>query len=285
MSAISKKIAKHLEFGAFAAVAAAGVIVRSMANDEIEGIVLRSVRYGEADAVLTIYSRERGRVSAIAKGARRPKSRIGAAAQPGVRIEVTLHRGRGSLATVRQAAIVEPNAGLWTRADRLQAAGCMLETVYQVLPEEDPSPEGYALLGRALALLSRAESRGGPARLHPLVLGLRAKLLVVSGLLPRLGPCASCAPDAQMVAFSSASGGALCGECARLGTPVPPSALSALAALVGRPLAEAPEAVEPDAAQGVETAIVDVLEHGLDVRLRSVGTGGGGASRVDAARG
>jgi DNA repair protein RecO (recombination protein O) len=248
-----------------------------MPSSDIDGIVLRSVRYGEADAVLTLYTLERGRVSAIAKGARRPKSSLGARAQPGVRIAATLHRGRGELERLGDAALLEPNAGIWARADRLRAAGSILESAYRILPEEDPSPEAYSLLTRAMGQLSRAPAHTGPADHHPIVLGVRAKLIVVSGLLPRLGQCADCVPGARLVAFGAPAGGALCQDCSGLGQPIEPSALDAFAQLVGRPLSQAFEAVGPRDAAMVDAMIAEVLEYGLGIRAERGGWHGGGS--------
>ncbi len=235
--------------------------------EETEAIVLRSVRYGEADAVLALYTPDRGRVSAIAKGARRPKSKLAAAAQPGVRVAATLHPGRGELARFGGATLLEPNAGIWARADRLRAAGAILESAYRVLPEEDPSPEAYTLLTRALGLLSRAQEHPGAADLHPIVLSVRAKLIVVSGLLPELGRCASCGGGGPLVAFGAGAGGALCPDCAGLGQPADPAAIDGFAQLVGRPLSEAFDALAASNAAVVDVMIAEVLEHGLGVRL------------------
>ncbi|MGB8880961.1 MAG: DNA repair protein RecO, partial [Solirubrobacteraceae bacterium] len=64
-----------------------------------EAIVLRSIRYGEADRILHLYTTSYGRLSAIAKGARRPRSRFGARLEPFFHIHVILHEGRGELHT------------------------------------------------------------------------------------------------------------------------------------------------------------------------------------------
>ncbi len=240
-----------------------------MATWDTEAIVLRSIRYSEADAVLALTTRERGRVSAIAKGARRTTSRLGGRLQPGVLLQVTIHEGRGDLGTIRAASVVDAHAGLWVAGHRLQAAGCVLETVMRVMPEHEPSDEAWHLLVRTLGLLARAPAPPGPARLDPLVLGCQAKLLVVSGLLPVLTSCARCGAPPPLPAFSPAAGGAVCGACSAGAEPVEPEALAALAALVGRPLAEAPEAVPARAAAGVERLIGLVFREHMGVRLRS----------------
>lgn len=132
-----------------------------MATYETEAVVLRTIRYSEADAVLTLMTRARGRVSAIAKGARRTNSRLGGRLQPGVRALVTIHEGRGDLGTMRGAAVLDAHAGLWVAGHRLQAAGCVLETVMRVMPQDEPSEEAWNVLGRTLDLLSRAPAPPG----------------------------------------------------------------------------------------------------------------------------
>jgi DNA repair protein RecO (recombination protein O) len=242
-----------------------------VATFETEAVVLRGIRYSEADLVLALFTRSHGRVSAIAKGARRTTSRLGGRLQPGVTASVTIHEGRGDLGTIRGASVLDAHAGLWVAGHRLQAAACVLETVMRVMPEAEPSEEGWNLLGRTLGLLARAGAAGpGPARLHPLVLGCQAKLLVVSGLLPVLGACVRCgAAGGPATAFSASAGGVLCDACGTGAERVEPEAVAALAGLVGRPLAEAVAAVPPVAAAGVERMIGLVLREHLGVNLRS----------------
>jgi DNA repair protein RecO (recombination protein O) len=236
---------------------------------QTEAIVLRAIRYGEADSVLTLYTRERGRLSAIAKGTRKATSRLGGRLQPGVRVHLGLHEGRGEMATVRQAKVVEPHAGLWVEGYRLRAAGSVLEAAMRILVEHEPNEGAYNLLSRALVLIAGAPAREAPPRHEPYVLGVHAKLLVVAGLLPRIGACAACGSAGPLVAFSARVGGSLCSECATLGEPVEPDVLESFAGLVGRPLAEASEALLPRAAGGVERLVGLVLHEHLGVTLRS----------------
>lgn len=240
-----------------------------MATFDTQAVVLRTLRYAEADAVLSLLTRDRGRVSAIVKGARRTTSRMGGRLQPGVRAQVTLHEGRGDMMTVRGAAVLDAHAGLWVHGHRLQAAGCVLEAVMRVTPEAEPTDETWHLLCRALDELARADAAAGPPRLHPLVLGVQAKLLVISGLLPVLTSCVRCGDAAPPVAFSAAAGGTLCAACARGAEPVEADVLDALVALVGHPLAQAPELVPVGAGDGVERVVGLVLREHLGVRLRS----------------
>ena len=244
-------------------------MIPAVATYDTDAVVLRSIRYSEADAVLALYTRERGRASAIVKGARRTTSRLGGRLQPGVCAHVTIYEGRGDLGTVRAASVVDAHAGLWVAGHRLQAAGCVLETIMRVMPEGEANEEAWHLLARTLDLLARAPAPAGPARLDPLVLGCQAKLLVVSGLLPMLAGCARCGGPPPLPAFSASAGGALCDGCASGGDPADPRALEALAGLVGRPLAEARDVLPPEAAPGVERLVGLVLQEHLGVRLRS----------------
>jgi DNA repair protein RecO (recombination protein O) len=236
---------------------------------EADAVVLRAIRYSEADNVMTLQTRERGRLSAIAKGARRPTSRLGGRLQPGVRVRVTLAEGRGDLAVVRGADVIDAHAGLWVDGYRLLAAGCVLESVLRTVEEHEPGERAFNLLCRTLALLAHAEPRPMPPRLDPVVLGSQCKLLVVAGIFPMLGRCAACGGEPPMVAFSARAGGALCRSCAGDAEFLDPGVSEALTGLVGRPLAQAPEACPPQTAQGVERVIAQVLREHLGVTLRS----------------
>ena len=176
---------------------------------ETEAIVLRAIRYGEADSVLTLYTRERGRVSAMAKGVRRAKSKMGGRLQPGVRVHLGLHEGKGDMSTVRHAQVVESHAGLSIEGDRLRAAGSVLEAVRPVLGEEEANDGACNLLARGLGLLAHVPPRQTPPRHEPIVLSIHAKLLVVAGLLPRLATCGSCGSSGPLMPFCARRCGAL----------------------------------------------------------------------------
>ena len=134
-----------------------------MATLETEAVVLRGIRTRRPTSCWRSISRSHGRVSAIAKGARRTTSKLGGRLQPGVTASVTIHEGRGDLGTVRGASVIDAHAGLWVAGHRLQAAGCVLETVMRVMPEAEPSEEAWHLLCAHLGLLARAD-RAGRAR-------------------------------------------------------------------------------------------------------------------------
>ena len=94
-----------------------------------EAIVLRSIRYGEADRILHLYTPGYGRVSAIAKGARRARSRFGARLEPFFHIRAVLHEGRSELLTVTSVDTVAAHGGLRDHAATLDAAARACDAV------------------------------------------------------------------------------------------------------------------------------------------------------------
>src|SRR5437763_11183560 len=118
-----------------------------------EAIVLRSMRYGEADRILHLYTPGRGRIGAIAKGVRRARSRFGGRLEPFFRLDIELHEGRGELLTVTGAQTVDGYGRL--RADRLalDAAARACDAVGRLFETSEPHPAVFNLLCRQLALL------------------------------------------------------------------------------------------------------------------------------------
>ena len=118
-----------------------------------EAVVLRSMRYGEADRILHVYTPARGRVSAIAKGVRRTRSRFGGRLEPFFRLRIELHEGRGELLTVTGAQTVDAYARLREDARALDAAARACDAVGRLFETSEPHPGVFNLLCRKLALL------------------------------------------------------------------------------------------------------------------------------------
>lgn len=239
-----------------------------------EAVVLRSIRFGEADRVLHLYSSTRGRLGAIAKGSRRPRSRFGGRLEPFFRLDLVLHEGRGELCTVTSASTVEGHPRLRASGPALGAAARACDAVLRLLDAAEPNPGAYNLLCRYLSLLDRRSpsvtgswSPGSEAEL-PLALAFRLKLALVAGFAPELASCASCGEAEHLVAFSGAAGGVVCGACEGGGFEIGPDAHGFMVEAIGAPLAEAP-AASPRALRQVERAVSETLEHHAHVRLRS----------------
>src|SRR3954467_4937805 len=118
-----------------------------------QAVVLRSIRYGEADRIVHLYTPLRGRVGAIARGARRARSRFGGRLEPFFRLDLILHEGRGELMTVTAAATVDGYPRLRESAATLGAAAGACDAVLRLLDAAEPNQAAYNLLCRYLALL------------------------------------------------------------------------------------------------------------------------------------
>jgi DNA repair protein RecO (recombination protein O) len=250
----------------------------TMGPIKTEAVVLRSMRYGEADRILHLYTPERGRVSAIAKGSRRPHSRFGGRLEPFFRLRVDLHEGRSELLTVTGAQTIEGYVRLRTDARSLDAAARACDAVARLFETAEGHPGVFNLLCNALVLLDREPSRASRAR----ALAFRLKLLVAAGLTPRLAACVSCDAGAGLTRFTGAGGGMLCDRCwsgaapAECGQavafPLGEDAMGFMAASLSHTLAEAPEAAA-GALRQVERAIAETVEHHAHVRLMAAGGG------------
>ena len=208
-----------------------------------EAIILRSIRYGEADRVLHLFTLERGRVGAIAKGARKTKSRFGARLEPFSHVELLLHEGRGELHTVTGADLVRSHDASRTDAYRMAAGHIGLEAMLRLFLEGDENARAFHALARFLDLLDEVDpSLPAQPALDPLVLSFQLKLLWVSGYLPHLAGCASCGEEAALVGFSAQAGGGVCAACEAGSLPVSAEGFTGIRGLLERPLATAEEA-------------------------------------------
>jgi DNA repair protein RecO (recombination protein O) len=230
-----------------------------------EAVVLRSIRYGEADRVVHLYSATRGRVGAIAKGSRRPKSRFGGRLEPFFRLDLVLYEGRGDLLTVTGASTVDGHPRLRSDGPALGAAGRACDAVLRLLDSGEPNQAAYNLLCNYLGLLDAdpaAASTVGTA------LAFRLKLALAAGFSPELASCANCGEAEHLTAFSGAAGGVVCASCEGGGFPLGEEAHRYMVEALARPLTEAPPAERRIAAQA-DRAITETLEHHAHVHLRA----------------
>jgi len=207
-----------------------------------EAVVLRSFRLGEADRILHLYTLERGRVNAVAKGVRKTTSRFGGRLEPLSHVELVLHRGSSELETVTGVQLVRSHQA--ARADyyRLSVGLIGSEAMLRLFHEQETNERAFAAVTRFLDLLDGTPHAVDRPALDPLGLSFQLKLLWLSGYLPHLTSCAECgAADASLVGYSPRAGGAVCGACA---TPAEALGLSAegiagIEALLASPLANA----------------------------------------------
>jgi DNA repair protein RecO (recombination protein O) len=230
---------------------------------KLEAIVLRSLRYGEADRILHLYTVQRGRIGAIAKGVRRARSRFGGRLEPFFRLRLVLHEGRSELLTVTGAETVAAHPRLREDARALDSAGRACDAVARLFDTSEPHPGVFNLLAHELALLDVDPGQATLAN----QLAFRLKLLVAAGLAPQLGACAGCGEREHLSAFSGAAGGVVCDACEAGSFPLSADAHGFMTAALAAPLARAPRA--PDRAlRQAERALGETVEHHAGVRLR-----------------
>jgi DNA repair protein RecO (recombination protein O) len=228
-----------------------------------QAIVLRSIRYGEADRILHLYTPHHGRISAIAKGARRARSRFGARLEPFFHLRLVLHEGRSELHTVTSADTVAAHPALRESAATLDSAARACDAVSRLFETSEPHPEVFRLLTNQLALLCTHPAQAGPAN----GLAFRLKLLLAAGIVPQLGSCAVCGESEHLQGFSAAAGGVVCASCQAAAFDIGEECYRFLVGALGSPLAQAPAASEV-ALRQAQRAIEETAEHHAQVRLR-----------------
>ncbi|MCW2983728.1 MAG: recO [Conexibacter sp.] len=233
-----------------------------------EAVVLRSMRYGEADRILHLYTPERGRISAIAKGVRKTRSRFGGRMEPFFRLRLVLHEGRSDLLTVTSAETVTGYPRLRENGATIDAAARACDAVNRLFGEAEASAPVFHLLCNELQLLEGDPANAGLAN----QLAFRLKLLVAGGFAPYLAACAACGEKDHLVGFSGAAGGVVCSSCEGGGFALAAEAHTFLTDALARPLADAPRGT-PRALRQAERAIAETVEHHAHVRLRAASLG------------
>ncbi|HUZ85066.1 MAG TPA: DNA repair protein RecO [Gaiellales bacterium] len=236
-----------------------------------QAVVLRSIRFGEADRVLHLYTAERGRVNAIAKGVRRTTSRFGGRLEPLTHVSLLLHDGRGELSTVSGADIVRSHDAARSRPHALSVGLIGAEAVLKLHVEPDPQPRVFAGLVRFLDLLDGgAGTPAAPPTRDPLGLAFQLKLLLLAGYLPHLTSCAACGSSGPLTAYSASAGGAVCPDCRRAhgGFAVSAETIVTVEGLIDAPLEDA--AVDPACAGEVLRVVEETYAHHGGFRLRTL---------------
>lgn len=230
----------------------------------VQAIVLRRRTLGEADKVLTLFTREMGKLSAIARGARKPTSKLAGATETCVRARFHLAQGK-TFWIVTQASVERARARLHRLLVNATAALYACELVDCLLEEGIPDEDLFDLLSGALDDLETSE--------HPMwtLCLLENAIMLQQGYTPILNTCSHCGKpvDAEQIAFQPSAGGVLCASCVRAENSV--LKLSRLAWLTWRVL-NAGGAVDfpgEPAATELEHAVHQHLRYHLDREMRS----------------
>jgi DNA repair protein RecO (recombination protein O) len=229
--------------------------------------VLRKLDYGEADRIFTLLTRTHGKVGAIAKGVRKPSSKLGPSLELYGHIDVLLAKGRGELDVVAQVSRI-PGYRIEGSVERMAHAALIAELAERVCEDRHPLDGVYEL---AVASLDELSRESDPRRASAWFLLTALDLL---GYAPQLMSCASCERPltARPAPFSASAGGFLCESCALPSMePVPLAAIKVLRLMAAGDL-ETYRRLKLDAPlmNSIEAVLQLQLEHHLDRRLKSL---------------
>ncbi len=175
-------------------------------------IILRSRKWGDADRIVTCYTKHLGKIRGVARGARRAKSQFGASLEPFTVCHLNLFEKQGdSLFRISHVDLVTSFQSLREDLELMTSAARMVNVVSAVTPDGDPDLQLFETLEQGLASL--AERRGDPA-FTALIFQIR--LLGLTGFRPQTDHCAACGKT-RLVGepqFSAAAGGLVCPTCA-----------------------------------------------------------------------
>lgn len=240
---------------------------------KLTALVLGTVDYGEADRVVSLLTRERGKLSAFARGARASRRRFGGVLEPFTLATVEVRERRGSeLPALESAAAVRSHGAIRTDLARIGCAAYACELARELVRDHEPHVDLFDLLQAYLALLEAAPAAPGALRAFELG-ALRA-----AGIGPRLDACACCGgalgTGRERLRFDPAQGGILCPRCSAQAGPVGREMGRGAARALGRLQTGGLEAsrvvrLEPGEATEARAALGAFIEHHLGRRLKA----------------
>ncbi len=243
-----------------------------MAIDErlfrTEAIVLQRRDVGEADRLVTLYSPQAGKIRAVAKGVRKPGSRLAGHLELFAQVQAMVAHGR-KMDYVTQVQTLQSFSPLRDDLDRFARACCLADVVTNFAEEGSASHELYGLLLSAFHALATGSDPDIVSR-H-----LELHVLGLSGFRPELTRCVLCrrALEPRMNRFSAADGGALCPECSATRGPVrdlPPELLKAVRYLMQYDLAGALRLrLSGGLRRDLETVVADCMMVALEKDLKA----------------
>ena len=180
---------------------------------ESSALILRSVRLGEADKIVTLFTRRYGKLKAVAKGALRPKSRFGGRLEPFAQVNAILFgKEKAELYRVNSMDIIDPFFYLRDDLERLGRAYVSAELVDACQKERDANYEGFEML---VAFWRSISMESKPDRLDLLLRLFELKCMAQIGFGPALTRCVSCgrAPSGLEAGFDPLKGGVVCSDC------------------------------------------------------------------------
>ncbi|ADU29872.1 DNA repair protein RecO [Evansella cellulosilytica] len=173
---------------------------------KVEGLVIRTNDYGETNKIVTIFTRENGKIALMARGAKRPKSRFASSAQIFV-YGIFIYQSSTGIGTLSQSDVIDSFRDV--RSDlKLTAHGAyIVELIDRLTEDRERNPFLFELLYQTFQFLNEG--------LDPEILTriFETKMLHVAGVTPVLTQCTSCGSESEFYVFSMKQAGLLCGRC------------------------------------------------------------------------
>jgi DNA repair protein RecO (recombination protein O) len=174
--------------------------------DKVEGIVIRTTNYSETNKILTIYSKEIGKIALMARGARKPRSRFASSSQLFIYGSFVYQKSKG-IGTLNQADILDSYREIRSDLMLTAYAAYMVELLDKLTEDQEPNPYLFELLYHLLHHLDDGEDGEILLRIFD------TKMLTFSGSTPTLHKCSRCGSSELPFMFSVKFGGSLCGRC------------------------------------------------------------------------
>ena len=173
-----------------------------------EALLIRKMPYRDADLILSLFTRDMGKVSGLARNAKNSMKRFGGRLEPFVYLRVGFKEGKGGMKLVDDVVAVRAYRAFMEDLELFTWGSYLLEYTDAVLPRDTPNEELFSLLIKTLSGLDSRKS------VLPLVLGFQLDALSLSGYEPSLGSCVDCGSEIPGESyFSIKRGGAVCRNC------------------------------------------------------------------------
>lgn len=227
-------------------------------------LILKTMDFKETDALVTLFSRDLGKIKAIAKGVKKPRSSLRGLLQPFCCSSLYLVTS-GDMYLVTQGKIVSFFGGIREDLQRTLNAVYLMELLDKSLADRDPNPALFDFTVKVLEAMNSGLNSTLLMRLYEI------KLLTLLGYAPVLKRCSNCGSEEGLAAFSVEIGGALCEACRRgvKDLTVSGAALKALNALQERGIEMAMRLKVSRMVEGEMEKILDTcLEHHLERSLQ-----------------
>jgi DNA repair protein RecO (recombination protein O) len=182
----------------------------SSRSRQSRALLLRSVDYRDSDRIVTLLTEDFGKISALARGARKSQRRFGGALQPYVLMNAHFRPGRGELAHLERVSVDQSFHGILRSLEAIGAAGAALAVIRERVPDHEPERAVFDATVRFLAALDA----GAPP--EESLLSLQVRVLAILGFAPTLDCCVHCGKtpaSGRAASFDAVRGGIVCQAC------------------------------------------------------------------------